>query len=73
MSQRLSNEINFRLGKSDFQKLTHSYPDLLHKVEALAIERIEGMLLIEEREKQREKFGYLSVNQQQFRSGRQSI
>lgn len=66
-------KFNFRLGKSDFQKLANSYPDLMQKVEALAVERIEKMLLIEEREKQREQFRYLSVNQQQFHNDRQSM
>lgn len=50
----------------DFQKLAQSYPDLLEKVEALAIERIERVLMIEEREKQRKAFEYMSINQQQF-------
>lgn len=56
----------FRLGKSDFQKLVQSYPDLLQKVEALAIERIERVLMIEEREKHRKPFVYTSINQQRF-------
>lgn len=56
----------FRLGKSDFLKLAQSYPDLQQKVEALAIERIERVLMVEEREKHRKIFGYKSINQQQF-------
>lgn len=62
----------YRLGKDDFQKLTQSYPDLLQKVESLAIERIERLLLIEEREKHRKPFGYVSVNQPQFPSDKRS-
>lgn len=53
-----------RLGKHDFQKLIQSYPDLLQKVEALVIERIESVLMIEEREKHRKPFRYESINQQ---------
>lgn len=53
-----------RLGKHDFQKLIQSYPDLLQKVEALVMERIESVLMIEEREKHRKPFRYESINQQ---------
>lgn len=53
----------FRLGKHDFQKLIQSYPDLLQKVEALVMERIESVLMLEEREKHRKPFSYVSINQ----------
>lgn len=62
----------FRLGKDDFQQLIVSYPDLLQKVEALAIERMEKVLLIEEREKYRKPFSYKSINQRQFPIDRRS-
>lgn len=64
---------DFRLGKDDFQKLSQSYPDLRQKVEKLAIERIEQVLMIEEREKHRKPFGYASVNQQQFSNIKRSV
>lgn len=58
--------IIFRLGKEDFQKLVHAYPDLLHKLEALASERIDRVLMTEEKEKNRVRKGYVSIMQPRF-------
>lgn len=52
-----------RLGTAEFQNLMQSYPDLLSKVEALTVERIESVLTVEEREEFRTPHRYASVNQ----------
>jgi hypothetical protein len=51
------------LGNVDFQCLVQSYPDLLRKVEALTVERIERVLTVEEREEFRKPHSYASINQ----------
>jgi hypothetical protein len=61
-----------RLGKESFQTLIESYPDLLAKVETLALRRIDEILLIENREKCRKPTAYASINQRQFSNHRKS-
>jgi hypothetical protein len=56
----------FRLGKDDFQKLVSAFPDLLHKVEALALERIDRVLMTEKKEKHSVRDGYVSIMQPRF-------
>jgi hypothetical protein len=62
----------FRLDKSNFQILIDSYPDLLAQVEALALRRIEEILMIEKRERYRKSMTYKTINQRQFTPQRRS-
>ncbi|CRL00606.1 CLUMA_CG013866, isoform A [Clunio marinus] len=58
----------YKLYKKDFQNLIQAYPDLLKKVEELAVERIDIVLMIEEREKNEKEFAYKSINQENISS-----
>lgn len=51
--RNLSRHFNsFRLGRDDFLKLVHAYPDLLKKVKARSSNRIDRVLNEEEEEEQ---------------------
>ncbi|CAG9797693.1 unnamed protein product [Chironomus riparius] len=56
----------YKLRKEDFQNLLISYPDLLQKVEALALERMENVMMIEEYENSPKYTGYESINQKRY-------
>lgn len=52
--------------------LVDSYPDLLRQVEALALRRIEEILMIEKREKYRKSMTYKTINQRRYNHQRRS-
>ncbi|KAG5674638.1 hypothetical protein PVAND_004592 [Polypedilum vanderplanki] len=56
----------YKLSREDFQHLVNSYPDLLQKVEALALERMENIFMLEEFSNTKSDDGYMSINQRRF-------